>query len=106
MRSLGEVVKGEIRELTPVVIYFFLALNVLGFTRALILREYGISVSTFVNASIGIVHNVLWKTLLYMLARSSSRFWRTSFLCSSGMRVWPRRGTGWGRRISGPSRSG
>jgi hypothetical protein len=91
MRSLGKVVKGEIRELTPVVIYFFIALNVLGFTRTLILREYGISVSTFVNASIGaiivakvvlvvgvlpfmepfakvpIIYNVLWKTLLYML---------------------------------------
>jgi hypothetical protein len=90
-RSLGEIVKGEIRELIPVVIYFFVALNVVGLTRTLILREYGISVSTFVNASIGaiivakvvlvvgvlpfmepfpripIIHNVLWKTLLYML---------------------------------------
>jgi hypothetical protein len=91
MRSLGEIAKREIRELTPVVIFFFIALNVLGFTRALILREYGISVSTLVNASIGaiivakvvlvvgvlpfmepfpkipIIHNVLWKSLLYMV---------------------------------------
>jgi hypothetical protein len=90
-RSLGDIVRGEIRELVPVVIYFFIALNVLAFTRSLILREYGISVSTFVNASIGaiivakvvlvvgvlpfmepfpkvpIVYNVLWKTLLYVL---------------------------------------
>jgi hypothetical protein len=90
-RSLGAIVRDEIRELVPVVIYFFIALNVLAFTRSLFLREYGISVSTFVNASIGalivakvvlvvgvlpfmepfpkvpIVYNVLWKTLLYVL---------------------------------------
>jgi hypothetical protein len=91
MRRIGDFVKNEIRELTPAVIYFFVAFNAVGFTKALILREYGISVSTFVNASIGalvvakvmlvvgvlpfmepfpkipIVFNVLWKTLLYML---------------------------------------
>jgi hypothetical protein len=91
MRSIGEIIKDEIRELTPVVIYFFIALNILGLTRVLILRQYGISVSTFFNASIGalvvakvvmvvgalpfmepfpqipIIYNVLWKTLLYML---------------------------------------
>ena len=91
MRSVREIVKDEIRELTPLVIYFFVALNAVGLTRALLLREYGISVSTFVNASIGalvvakvvlvvgvlpfmepfakipIIYNVLWKTFLYML---------------------------------------
>jgi hypothetical protein len=90
-RSFGEIVRGEIRELTPLVIYFFIALNVVGFTRTLILKEYGISVSTFVNASIGslivakvvlvvgflpfmepfprvpVIYNALWKTFLYVL---------------------------------------
>lgn len=91
MRPIGEIVKDEIRELTPVVIYFFIALNALGLTRVLILRQYGITVSTFFNATIGalvvakvvmvvgvlpfmepfpkipIIYNVVWKTLLYML---------------------------------------
>jgi len=91
MRPIGEIVKDEIRELTPVVIYFFIALNILALTRTLILRQYDISVSTFFNATIGalvvakvvmvvgilpfmepfpkipIIYNVLWKTLLYMI---------------------------------------
>jgi hypothetical protein len=91
MRPIGEIVKDEIRELAPVVIYFLIALNILGVTRILILRQYDIPVSTFFNATIGalviakvvmvvgvlpfmepfpkipIIYNVLWKTLLYML---------------------------------------
>lgn len=91
MRPLGEIVKHEIRELTPVVIYFFIALNILALTRTLILRQYDIAVTTFFNASIGalvvakvvmvvgvlpfmepfpqipIIYNVVWKTFLYML---------------------------------------
>lgn len=91
MRSIGEIIKDEIRELLPAVIYFFITLNAIGFTKTLMLRDYGISVSTFVNASIGalvvakvvlvvgvlpfmepfpkipIIYNALWKTLLYML---------------------------------------
>ena len=53
MRPIGEIIKHEIRELAPVVIYFFIALNILGLTRTLILRQYGITVSTFFNATIG-----------------------------------------------------
>jgi hypothetical protein len=91
MRPIGEIVKDEIRELTPVVIYFFIALNVLGVTRTLLLRQYDITVSTFFNATIGalvvakvvmvvgvlpfmapfpripIIYNVAWRTLLYMI---------------------------------------
>lgn len=91
MRPIGEIVKDEIRELAPVVIYFFIALNILGLTRVLLLRQYDITVSTFFNATIGalvvakvvmvvgilpfmapfpkipIIYNVLWRTLLYML---------------------------------------
>ena len=91
MRPIGEIVKDEIRELTPVVIYFFFALNTLALTRTLILRQYGIHATTFLTASIGallvakvvlvvgvlpfmepfpqipIIYNVLWKTVLYML---------------------------------------
>jgi hypothetical protein len=91
MRPISEIIKHELRELTPVVIYFFIALNILALTRTLILRQYGIAVTTFFNATIGalvvakvvlvvgvlpfmepfpkipIIYNVLWKTLLYML---------------------------------------
>src|SRR5262245_7815403 len=91
MRPIGEIIKHEIRELTPVVIYFVIALNALALTRTLILRQYGITVSSFFNATIGallvakvvlvvgvlpfmepfpqipIIYNVVWKTFLYML---------------------------------------
>jgi hypothetical protein len=76
----------------PVVIYFVITFNIIGFTKVLMLREYGIQVSTFVGATLGallvakavlivgvlpfmepfpkipILYNVLWKTLLYALA--------------------------------------
>jgi hypothetical protein len=92
MRTIGETIKHEIRELIPVVIYFFIMFNAIGATKVLMLREYGITASTFVSATIGallvakvvlivgilpfmepfpkipIMYNVLWKTLMYSLA--------------------------------------
>jgi hypothetical protein len=92
MRAIGATIRHEIRELIPAVIYFAITFNVIGFTKALMLREYGIQVSTFVGATVGallvakavllvgvlpfmepfpkipILYNVLWKTLLYWLA--------------------------------------
>jgi hypothetical protein len=92
MRAIGETITHEIREMIPVVIYFVITFNIIGFTKALMLREYGIQVSTFVGATVGallvakavllvgvlpfmepfpkvpILYNVLWKTLLYALA--------------------------------------
>jgi hypothetical protein len=74
------------------VIYFVITLSIIGFTKVLMLREYGITVSTVVGATLGallvakavlivgvlpfmepfpkipMLHNVLWKTLLYALA--------------------------------------
>jgi hypothetical protein len=91
MRNIGETIKHEIREILPAVLYFFILFNALGFTKALMLRDYGITVSTFANATLGalvvakvvllvgvlpfmepfpripIIYNVLWKTLLYSL---------------------------------------
>jgi hypothetical protein len=83
----------EIRELAPIVGYFFVAFNVIGFTKVLLLRNYGISQTTseFAAATIGalvmgkvallvgllpfmepfpkvpITYNALWKTLIYLL---------------------------------------
>ncbi|MGH8064591.1 MAG: hypothetical protein ACRERE_05010 [Candidatus Entotheonellia bacterium] len=92
MSPVGETIRHEIRELIPAVIYFFVTFNIIGFTKALLLREYGITVSTFVGATLGallvakavlivgvlpfmepfrkipIIYNVLWKTMLYWLA--------------------------------------
>ena len=72
--------------------HLFVAFNIIGFTKVLLLREYGITVSTFVGATLGallvakavlvvgvlpfmepfpktpITYNVLWKTMLYWLA--------------------------------------
>jgi hypothetical protein len=92
MRTIGATIRHEIRELLPAVIYFVITFNIIGFTKALMLREYGITVSTVVGATVGallvakavllvgvlpfmepfpkipILYNVLWKTLLYALA--------------------------------------
>ena len=92
MRPIGETIRHEIRELLPAVIYFVITFNIIGFTKVLMLRDYGITVSTFVGATLGallvakavllvgvlpftepfpkipIMYNVLWKTLLYTVA--------------------------------------
>jgi hypothetical protein len=92
MSPVGVTIGREIRELLPAVIYFVITFNIIGFTKVLILREYGITASTFVGATLGaflaakavllvgvlpfmepfpkipILYNVLWKTLLYALA--------------------------------------
>jgi hypothetical protein len=92
MRTIGTTIRHEIRELIPAVIYFVITFNIIGFTKVLMLREYGIQVSTLVGATLGallvakavllvgvlpfmepfpkipILYNVLWKTLLYALA--------------------------------------
>jgi len=92
MRPIAETIRHEIRELLPAVIYFVVTLNIIGFTKVLMLRDYGITVSTFVGATLGallvakavlimgvlpfmepfpkipIIYNVLWKTMLYWLA--------------------------------------
>lgn len=92
MRPVTQFVKYQVRELTPVVIYFFIAFNILGLTRILLLREHGIRVSTFASATFGallvakaiilveflpflhpfpttpILYNAVWKTLIYWLA--------------------------------------
>jgi hypothetical protein len=92
MSLVGETTRHEIRELLPAVIYFVITFNIIGFTKVLMLRDYGITVSTFVGATFGallvakavllvgvlpfmepfpkspILYNVLWKTLLYTVA--------------------------------------
>src|SRR6478735_12170249 len=92
MSPITQRVGHQIRDLIPVTLYFFIAFNVLGLTRVLLLREHGIHISTFANATFGalliakaivlvevlpflrpfpstpIFYNALWKTLIYWLA--------------------------------------
>jgi hypothetical protein len=91
MHPVGETIRHEVRELLPAVIYLVITFNIIGFTKVLMLRDYGITASTFVGATLGallvakavaivgvlpfmepfrklpIVYNVLWKTLIQLL---------------------------------------
>ena len=53
MSSFGHKVKHLIRELIPPVVFFFVAFQLLAFTRALMLKQYGIEVTDFLEATIG-----------------------------------------------------
>jgi len=53
MQKLAAVLRKEIQELIPPTIFFFIAFNIIAFTSALNLRQYGISVLTFAMAALG-----------------------------------------------------
>jgi hypothetical protein len=50
MSPVGETIRHEIRELLPAVINFVITFTIIGFTKVLMLREYGTTVSTCVGA--------------------------------------------------------
>jgi hypothetical protein len=130
MRPIGATITHELRELLPAVIYFVITFNLIGVTKVLMLRKYGITVSTFVGATIGallvakavlivgvllfmepfrkipITHNVLWKILLYVLAAFMIQVVEEVIRALLSMVVLPRHGTCCGGRISGAFRSG
>jgi hypothetical protein len=90
--------KQEILEVIPPAVFFFIAFQVIAFTRSLMLEQYGIRVATFVTATIAalvvakvvlivdllplvnrfpekpLAYNVVWKTVLYMLAAFVVRY--------------------------------
>ena len=90
MHKVLKKAKKEIIELLPVVIFFFLAFNLIVLTDALTTEQYGIRVFSFVSASIAalvvgnvvflanilpfmnrfhgkpLIYNTLWKTFIYM----------------------------------------
>lgn len=51
--SLFSKLKHEFVQVIPPAIFFFIAFQVIAFTQALMLRQYGITVSTFMVATIG-----------------------------------------------------
>jgi hypothetical protein len=98
MSSIGQKIKHEFEELIPPTIFFFVAFQLLAFTQAMMLRQYGIEVSVFVAATVGalvvakvvlladlwpminrfpdrpLIYNVLWKTAVYFTAALGVRY--------------------------------
>lgn len=98
MSNLGEKIKHELRELIPVTLFFFVAFQLLALTEALMLKQYGIHLTTFLGATMlalivakvvvitdhfalvnrfpvkPLIYNVLWKTLIYFVAAFAFRY--------------------------------
>lgn len=91
-------VKHLIHEMIPPATFFFISFQLLAFTRALMLKQYGIEVTAFVTATIGalvaakvvlladllpfinrfpdrpLIYNITWKTTIYFLAAGVVRY--------------------------------
>src|SRR5258708_3024950 len=98
MSKFTRSVKHLVHEMIPPVIFFFIAFQLLAFTRALMLRQYGIEVTTFMVATMGalvtgkvvvladllpfinrfpgrpLICNIAWKTTIYFLAAFAVRY--------------------------------
>lgn len=90
--------KSEILGAIPTVLFFFIVFQLLAFTCVLILKQYGIQVSTFLNATMAalivgkvvlvadllpiinrfpnkpLIYNIVWKTFIYMVAALIVRY--------------------------------
>jgi hypothetical protein len=98
MSNIIPRLKREILGLIPTVVFFFIIFQLLAFTKALLLKGYGIEVSTFLNATIAAlvvgkvvlladllpimnrfpnkphIYNIVWKTFIYMVAAVIVRY--------------------------------
>jgi hypothetical protein len=98
MSSILARVKHELVEVIPPTVFFFVAFQLIAFTRALMLQVYGIRTSTFVAVTIAaliiakvvlivdhvpfvnrfpekpLIYNVLWKTGIYQVAAFLVRY--------------------------------
>lgn len=98
MSTFFSRLKHEFIEIIPPTVFFFVAFHVIAFSRALMLEQYGIPVSTFVSATIGalivakvvlivdlfpfvnrfpekpLIYNVVWKTVIYLVAALLVRY--------------------------------
>ncbi|HWY88091.1 MAG TPA: hypothetical protein VNX28_15270 [Gemmataceae bacterium] len=98
MSKFSHGVKRLVQELIPPTTFFFIAFQLLAFTRALMLKQYGIEVTTFLAASIGalvaakvvlltdllpfinrfpgrpLIYNIVWKTAIYFSAAFVVRY--------------------------------
>ncbi len=98
MSKFSHGLKHFVRELIPPVVFFFFAFQLLAWTRALMLKQYGIEVTTFMVATIGalvtakvvvladllpfinrfpgrpLIYNIAWKTTIYIIAALVVRY--------------------------------
>ena len=98
MQKLLKTIKHEFLEVVIPAIFFFVAFNVIAFTKKLMLEQYGIEFSGFVAATVGalivakvvliadripfinkypdkpLIYNVAWKTVIYILVAFVVRF--------------------------------
>jgi hypothetical protein len=98
MRMLLRTIKHELHEVVPPMLFFFVAFNVITFTKKLMLEQYGIEFSGLVTSAVGalivakvvlladripfinkypgkpLLYNVAWKTVIYILVAFVVRF--------------------------------
>jgi hypothetical protein len=98
MSNIIPRLKREILGVIPTVVFFFIVFQLLAFTKALILKGYGIQISSFLNATIAalivgkvvlladllpmfnqfpnkpLIYNIVWKTFIYMVAALLFRY--------------------------------
>ena len=98
MSKFTHSVKHLVREMIPPAVFFFVTFQLLALTRALMLKQYGIDVTTFAAATIGalvaakvvvladllpfinrfpgrpLIYNIAWKTTIYFLAAFMVRY--------------------------------
>jgi len=98
MSTFSHKVKHEINELIPVIVFFFFTFQLLALTAALMLKQYGISISDFLTATImalvvakvvliadhfpfvnrfpekPLCYNVTWKTAIYFAGLLAFRY--------------------------------
>lgn len=91
-------IKHLVHEMIPPAVFFFVTFQLLAFTRALMLKQYGIEVTTFMVATIGalvtakvvvladllpfinrfprrpLIYNIVWKAAVYFLAAFVVRY--------------------------------
>jgi hypothetical protein len=110
MSNFGHKVKHFIKDWIPPAVFFFVAFQLLAFTRSLMLRQYGIDVTTFMVATIGalvaskvvaltdllpflnrfpkrpLIYNIAWKTAIYFVASCLVRILEAfiHFYCKQG----------------------
>ncbi|MCL4502001.1 MAG: hypothetical protein M1438_09105 [Deltaproteobacteria bacterium] len=97
MRMISRI-KHELLEVVSPVLFFFVAFNVITFTKKLMLEQYHIEFSGFISATVGalivgkvvliadeipfinkypdkpLIYNVVWKTVIYILVAFLVRF--------------------------------
>ncbi len=98
MSTLSQKLQHELRELIPVAVFFLVAFHLLALTQALMLEQYGIRATSFLEATVGalvvakvvliadhfplinrfpekpLIYNVVWKTAIYFVASFGVRY--------------------------------